>query len=68
VIADSSAQHGVSGLKFVKHRPLRYWTFDFESDLVADMGEGTEMEWKHNANHVSVSFFLLLALKALTYS
>jgi hypothetical protein len=55
VIANGAAQHGITCLEGVEHRALSNRAVDFERHLAADMRQISQMEWKHDADHISVS-------------
>jgi hypothetical protein len=43
MVADCPAQHWVLGFESVQHGREGDWTHDFERDLAADVGEGSQV-------------------------
>ena len=54
LIANRPAQHGITGLKRIEHRPLRERSLDFERHLAAHVRQRSQMLREYDADHGSV--------------
>jgi len=54
LIANRPAQHGISGLKRIKHRALRDRTSDLKLNFAAGVSQRSQMLREYHADHGSV--------------
>jgi len=54
MIADGTAQHGITGLKRVEHRALRDRTLDLDRQLASSVRQGSQMLREYDADHISL--------------
>jgi len=54
VVANRPAKHRISGFERVEHSTLRGLTINMQLNFAVDLGELSQVLWKHDSNHGAV--------------